>query len=92
MAGELMLQDLDTRQSAGVVATLRTAGIRAFAARIFARRSTHDGTAVKRDLSGEGGFSGWAGSRLLRTVRDLSRRRVRGQSRRLASLSRWLDA
>jgi len=92
MAGELMLQDLDTRQSAGVVATLRTAGIRAFAARIFARRSTPDGTAVKRDLSEEGGFSGWAGSRLLRTVRDLSRRRVRGQSRRLASLSRWLDA
>lgn len=89
---DLLLQDLSTRRSAGVWATLRAGGIRPFALRIFARRTAGANMPVARDLGSEGGFAAWAGTRLLRTLRELSRRDVRRQSRQLASLSRWLDA
>nr|WP_281384405.1 nucleotidyltransferase family protein [Novosphingobium flavum] len=89
----LLLQELDTRQSAGVAATLTAAGPGAFLRRILARRKGADDVRdVTRDLSSEGGFAAWAGMRLVRTVRDLARREVRDQSRDLARLSRWLDA
>ena len=91
IATDLLLQDLETRQSAGVVATLRAAGTKAFLLRILARRKDGDQHAVHRDLSSSHGFAAWAGSRLMRTVRELARRDVREQSRDLAGLSRWLD-
>jgi len=90
-AADLLLQDLATRQSAGVWATLRAGGIKPFLLRIFARRTDGASAPVARDLRGEGGFAAWAGRRLLRTSRDLARSDVRRQSRQLASLSRWLD-
>jgi len=92
VAAELMLQEPGTRQSAGVFATLRAGGLLAFMQRVFARRVRRGGPAVARDLQSEGGFAAWAGARLVRTVRDFSRRQVRQQARTLASLSRWLDS
>lgn len=93
LSAGLLLQDLETRQSAGVAATLTAAGPAAFLRRILARRKgADDQDAVARDLSAEGGFAAWAGGRLVRTVRELARREVRDQSRDLARLSRWLDA
>lgn len=92
LAAGLLLQDLGTRQSAGVAATFAAAGPGAFLARILARRRGGERPAITRDLSAEGGFAAWAGARLLRTVRELARRDVREQSRRLARLSTWLDA
>ncbi|MFC3175196.1 nucleotidyltransferase family protein [Novosphingobium bradum] len=92
IAADLLLQELDTRQSAGVIATLRAGGLRAFVLRILARRADRAGAPVARDLRGEGGFAAWATTRLARTLRELSRSEVRGQSRRLATLSRWLDS
>jgi len=93
LAADLLLQELETRQSAGVAATFTAAGPAAFLRRILARRKGADDLhEVARDLSAEGGFAAWAGSRLLRTARDLARRDVRDQSRDLARLSRWLDA
>lgn len=91
MGAELMLQELDTRQSAGVWATLRAGGFRPFILRVLARRGRSDAAPVARDLSGQGGFAAWARSRLVRTARELARSDVRQQSRQLASLSRWLD-
>lgn len=88
---ELLLQDLDARQSAGVWATLRAGGIRPFMLRVLASRAGRDESPVARDLAAEGGFINWAGTRLVRTLRELSRRDVRSQSRQLAKLSRWLD-
>lgn len=92
LAAGLLLQELGTRQSAGVAATFAAAGPAAFLRRILARRKGADSHATARDLSGEGGFAAWAGSRLMRTLRELARPDVRHQSRDLARLSRWLDA
>jgi hypothetical protein len=93
LAADLLLQELETRRSAGVFATLAASGTKSLMMRIFARRhgggETHT---VRRDLGEEGGFAVWAGSRLTRTVRELARRDVRRQSLALARLSRWLDA
>lgn len=89
---DLLLQDLATRRSAGVWATLRAGGVTPFLMRILARRTDGANAPVARDLRGEGGFASWAGTRLLRTLRELARSDVRRQSRRLANLSRWLDA
>jgi hypothetical protein len=46
---------------------------------------------VTVQTSSTGGKLGWAGSRALRTLRDLSHGDVRRQSRQLAALSKWLD-
>ena len=91
-SARLLLQDLSTRQSAGVFATLAAGGGGAFLRRIAGRRkAAKDGHATVRDMSSEGGFRRWAGARLWRTLRDMARAEVRGQSRDLARLSRWLD-
>ena len=92
LSAALLLQDLDTRQSAGFVATMSAGGTMAVLRRMFARRGGKGDAHVRRDLSAEGGFAAWAGSRLIRTVRELARPDVRRQSRGLARLSRWLDA
>jgi hypothetical protein len=92
-AADLLLQNLFTRVSAGVVATMAARGPAAFWRRVTARRTdSHDTTAVARDLSGEGGFAQWALTRLRRTVGQLAQSDVRQQSRDLAALSKWLDA
>jgi hypothetical protein len=92
LAAELLLQNLDTRQSAGVVATFSAAGLRPFLRRVLARRGTGSHWGVGRDLTGEGGFTAWAGKRLARTLRELVRSDVRSQAAALTRLSRWLDA
>ena len=93
LAADLLLQELETRRSAGVVATFAASGTKSLIMRIFARRKGGGDThSVRRDLDEEGGFAAWAGSRLARTLRELARRDVRRQSLALARLSRWLDA
>ena len=98
-AADLLLQNLFTRASAGVVATMAARGPAAFWRRVTARRSDphDDGSKVSsdpvaRNLSGEGGFVQWAVTRLRRTIGQLARPDVRQQSRDLAALSKWLDA
>ena len=92
-AADLLLQNLFTRVSAGVVATMAARGPAAFWRRVTARRTdSHDTSAVARDLSGEGGFAQWAMTRLRRTLGQLAQPAVRQQSRDLAALSKWLDA
>ena len=80
LAPALLLQNLDTRHSAGFAAAL-SSGSASLAARLSGRRAA----------GGLGGVLYWAGSRLVRNVRDLARREVRQQSRQLAALSTWLD-
>lgn len=92
LAAALLLQELDTRQSAGFAATVATGGLRATVSRLLARRTGGDQPATGRNLSAEGGFAAWAGSRLARTFGQLARGDVRRQSRGLARLSRWLDS
>lgn len=92
-APDLLLQDLASRQSAGVMATARAAGPLRFVQRIMARRgAAADHSTTARDLSGEGGYFSWAANRLIRTLKELSRRDVRRQSGNLARLSLWLDS
>ena len=93
-AADLLLQNLFTRVSAGVVATMAARGPAAFWRRVTARRAdTHETAApVARDLSGEGGFAQWAMTRVRRTIGQLAQPDVRQQSRDLAALSKWLDA
>lgn len=86
-AEELLLQDLDTRLSAGVAAT----GISGLFKRMRRRVSTADGASVSRDSTSEGGYLSWAWSRFSRTASDLVDPAVRRQSRQLGQLSRWLD-
>lgn len=91
-APDLLLQPLESRQSAGVIATARAAGPLRFFQRLGARRSAAgDAGAVVRDLAAEGGYLGWAGSRLRRTLGQLVSGEVRRQSSGLARLSQWLD-
>lgn len=92
LAASLLLQELETRQSAGVLASLAAAGPRALIRRVFARRREEGGRTVARDLGAEGGFLAWARARLTRTLGQVSRADVRHQSRALARLSRWLDS
>ena len=91
LAGELLLQELATRRSAGFAATLTIGGLGAMMSRVFARRSPKGDAQVARNLDGEGGYARWARTRLVRTLGELSHATVRRQSRQLASLSRWLD-
>jgi len=91
-APDLLLQPLDTRQSAGVVATARAGGPLRLLRRLAARRGKNDETeTTARDLSAEGGYSGWAMNRLQRTVSELADATTRRQAGDLARLSRWLD-
>ena len=90
-APDLLLQDLDTRASAGFAAATLKGGPAKLAARVMGRRKVEGEAAVTRETSSEGGFLGWAGSRALRSLKDLAQADVRRQSRQLAALSKWLD-
>lgn len=89
-AAGLMLQDLERRQSAAVMASIRRSGWRGLSTRLLGRKGQGE-LAIRRDMSTHGGFAGWAASRLWRTGGDLMRADSRQQSRALARLSRWLD-
>ncbi|MFM5948040.1 MAG: nucleotidyltransferase family protein [Novosphingobium sp.] len=90
-AADLLLQDLDSRASAGFAAATLKSGPARFAARIAGRQQVSGEVSVRRDMATEGGFLGWAGSRLIRSIGDLARRDVRRQARQLSALSTWLD-
>ena len=89
MAPDLLLQELDTRQSAQLAATLKT-GPGKLIQRLLGRRSAAGEAAVTRDMRHEGGALGWAASRAWRSASQLARSDVRRQSRQLAALSKWL--
>lgn len=88
----LLLQDLDTRKSAAVLATTLKAGAAGLTRRAKGERAIADGGPVRRHMASEGGYFGWAWSRVKRTLGDLANADVRHQSRDLARLSRWLDS
>ena len=90
-APDLLLQELDTRQSAGLVAAALKAGPAKLFQRLRGQRSAVGEVAVTREMQHEGGAVGWAASRAWRSVTELARPDVRRQSRQLAALSRWLD-
>ncbi|MFN3516814.1 MAG: nucleotidyltransferase family protein [Novosphingobium sp.] len=90
-APDLLLQDLATRASAGLAAKTIKQGPAGLAERITGRRKVVGEAAVTRAATGPGGRLGWAGSRALRSLRELARADVRRQSRQLAALSQWLD-
>ena len=90
-APDLLLQDLDTRRSAGLAAAALTAGPKQFLQRLRGRRGAHGEAEVTRTMDHEGGMLGWAGSRAWRSLTQLARADVRRQSRQLAALSQWLD-
>lgn len=90
-APDLLLQDLATRASAGLAAKTIKQGPAGLAERITGRRKVAGEAVVTRAATGPGGMLGWAGSRTLRSLRELARADVRRQSRQLAALSQWLD-
>lgn len=90
-APDLLLQELETRASAGLAATTIKQGAAGLAGRLAGRRKVKGEAAVIRSMDGAGGVLGWAGSRAVRSLRDLARADVRRQSRQLAALSQWLD-
>ena len=90
-APDLLLQDLDTRRSAGLAAAAIKAGPGKLLQRLRGRRSAHGEAEVTRAMDHEGGLIGWAGSRAWRNLTELARADVRRQSRQLAALSTWLD-
>ena len=91
ISASLLLQELETRQSAGFAATITAGGWKALALRMLARRKSSGESTIARNLTGQGGFANWAGSRILRTTSELARANVRHQSLELSRLSRWLD-
>lgn len=91
MAPDLLLQELDTRQSAQLAAATLKAGPGKLVQRLLGRRSAEGEAEVTRDMSNEGGVLGWAASRAWRSASQLARGDVRRQSRQLAALSKWLD-
>lgn len=90
-APDLLLQELDSRTSAGLAAATLKAGPMKLAERMTGRRKVAGEAEATRLTSHEGGALAWAGSRVLRSLRDLARGDVRDQSRQLAALSKWLD-
>lgn len=90
-APQLMLQDLATRRSAGVLASVRKQGLQGLVNRLLGRRSERSGHAVQHDMAADGGFFGWAGSRMRRTLTDAAQSDVRDQAKAMAQLSAWLD-
>lgn len=90
---DLLLQDLETRRSAGLFATLSLASPGAFVRRLRGQRTgVHEKSHLSRDLQAEGGFMRWMLHRTARTLTQIGSSEVRRQSRNLASISRWLDA
>lgn len=90
-APDLLLQELESRTSAGLAAATLKSGPAKLAERMAGRRKVVGETVVTRQTGHEGGPLGWAASRVLRSLRDLARGDVRDQSRQLAALSKWLD-
>jgi hypothetical protein len=90
MAPDLLLQELDTRQSAQLAAATLNSGPAKLLQRMLGRRSAEGEAEVTRDMSNEGGALGWAASRAWRSASQLARGDVRRQSRQLAALSKWL--
>lgn len=90
-APDLLLQELESRQSAGLAAAALKDGPSKLAQRITGKRKVTGGAPVTGQTVGTGGRLGWASSRVFRTLRDLSHADVRRQSRQLAALSKWLD-
>ncbi len=90
-APDLLLQELETRQSAGFAAAATIHGPTRLVARLTGTYTTKDGAAAARDMTRQGGFFGWASGRFARTFRELARADVRRQSRSLARISKWLD-
>jgi hypothetical protein len=88
---DLLLQDLDSRASAGFAAATLKSGTARLTARMAGRSQVAGEAPIRRDMAAQGGFLGWAGSRLVRSLSDLARRDVRRQARQLSALSTWLD-
>jgi hypothetical protein len=89
-APDLLLQDLETRRSAGVAATALSGGRRALARRLgegWSNASLPD----RETLGPRERLSAWAGPRMRRTLRELGSTSVRRQARCLAQLSGWLS-
>jgi hypothetical protein len=87
-APDLLLQELETRQSAGLAAATLKDGPSKLAQRIAGKRRVEGEKAITIQT---GSKLGWARSRAWRTLRDLAQADVRRQSRQLAALSKWLD-
>lgn len=90
-APELLLQNLETRRSAGVLAAALKQGSVGLLRHLRGGSRSAGSETASRDLAQEGGYLGWAWSRLRRTGSELASAEVRRQSRGLAQLSRWLD-
>ncbi len=88
---DLILQERATLQNAAFLAAGLAGGRGNLWLRLRGMRGTIDGTHVARDFSGEGGFLGWASSRLRRVGSQLFHPELLRQSRDLARFSRWLD-
>ena len=90
-APDLLLQELDTRQSAQLAAATLKGGPARLMQRALGRRTAAGEAEITRDMTHEGGALGWAMSRAWRSASQLARGDVRRQSRQLAALSKWLD-
>lgn len=89
VALDLLLQDLSTRQSAGVAASGIALGRRGLGERLTRGRARAAGSA-SRPIGAVGNFLSWAVPRARRTATELGRRTVRRQAKELAELSLWL--
>ena len=90
-AVQLLLQDLDTRKSAGLAAATLKDGPAKLLRRLRGVNAAEGEATVQRKMATDGGRIGWATDRAKRTLRDLVNADVRRQSRQLAAISRWLD-
>lgn len=91
LARQLLLQDLETRHSAGFAAAVLLRGPARLADRLRGINRAEGEAGVQRGTTLEGGRLGWAASRIRRTLGDLASADARRQSHNLARLSRWLD-
>lgn len=89
-APDLLLQPLETRQSARFAAAALARGPGALFRRVKGERGSAGQAPVQREMVSSGGFFGWARSRLARTLGDLAHGETRRQARDLARLGRWL--
>lgn len=89
-AKQLLLQNLETRRSAGFAAAALKHGPRGLVDRLRGVNRAAGEEAVRRSQP-EGRPAGWAAGRAWRTLRDLSGAEARRQSRHLAQISRWLE-
>ncbi|MDE2595379.1 MAG: nucleotidyltransferase family protein [Sphingomonadales bacterium] len=90
-SADLMLQDLDTRLSAGFAAATLAGGPRTLLRRLRARDKVSETGDVARITRRSGGYLGWAWSRLRRTAGDLLHRETRAQARDMTRFTRWLS-